>query len=193
MTHDADRAGVRRAPSAATAWRHGPAPTLDFMRTTRHLGYAAPSSGMPFGMRHDCRRRGRATAITVAAIVTIAMLGGCSSGSSKTESIAKTKVLAAQHKALTTRFNVLTRQTRAVERTSRVVAANRARLKAALRHTWQQRAAANRAAQQRARRAASRPGFVEVFSSTNVCARNGANKHGRQQALYYLNLSCPAS
>jgi outer membrane murein-binding lipoprotein Lpp len=148
---------------------------------------------MSFGMRHHGRRLARGSAIAVAAIVTIALLGGCSSGSSKTESIAKTKVLAAQHQALTTRFNVLTRQTQAVERTSRVVAANRARLKAALRHTWQQRAAANRAEQQRARRAAGKPGFVEVFSSTDVCDRNHANKHERQQALHYLNLSCPAS
>jgi hypothetical protein len=141
-----------------------------------------------------------------ALIVTVAfVLSGCGSGS--TGNVAGQRAATAGNRAsAVTRHTDLAAHTDAVVRGHRG-AQNWARLAAALGRAWRHRFAANRAARHKVG-PPLRETVVETIgpASDDICAPNGP--HGgsrairqahrdrallRNQALYFLNLSCPTS
>jgi hypothetical protein len=129
------------------------------------------------------KRRGRAPALVVAAVMTAALLGGCGTDTSQRD-------LAAQDKLVQLGNRLATAHARVVQ-ARRLVA--------------RQRLAAARVERQQARagRPAVRPVVQSGFSLEELCApieRSGSQQarqaarrreKQRKRALYYLNLSCP--
>jgi len=160
---------------------------------------SAADAGTDMRMRHI----GPVGALVVAVSVTALLLSGCGGGSTG-DSAAHTAALTTEHGALAAARNRSV--TNAAEQADRV-AENRARLVAALRRLWRQRAAVARTQSRRTRRL-DRETVVKVSgsSSFDLCATNRPRHANtarrrtlleralqRDRALYYLNLSCPSS
>ncbi|MGO9876517.1 MAG: hypothetical protein ACLPVY_22300 [Acidimicrobiia bacterium] len=150
------------------------------------------------------RHMGSTSALVIALIVTAMLVSGCTGGSTG-DHAAHTTALTTEHEALTAARNHSAAATNAAEQADRV-AENRARLVAALRRLWRQRATVART--ERRTRRLDRETVVEVSgsSSFDICATyrshrgNTAHRRAlleralqRDRALYYLNLSCPSS
>jgi hypothetical protein len=140
------------------------------------------------------------------ALVAAALIGACGSGGPEPGSAASAKTQAAHDKALTTQFNKLALQDKAVQATSGLTAEqrrrllNRRRLVEAIRVRWEQRGIAVSTARQVVRQLARSSGnrtrivrtrtvggrtVVHVFSpaSFNICAPIGPRGGSKAQRM----------